>query len=128
MDPISAVAGVISIVAHAERVSKALSTSSKRSHDETNIKLELEIYTTILEEVAHIALSGSNILPRSATLSLQLCEHHLSRLDSLIQDVFAKNESFKKTRVLTANKFGELEKVLKHYRRAVKILRDVVME
>jgi hypothetical protein len=128
-EAIGIAAGVIGIVDHAARVSTFLSdlVVSKKGAIWRTVKLEIEIYTTILREVGQIALSGTSALPQSASLSLQLCELYLSKLQDKIPRVL-DSETNSARKIFAKHASDEMMSDLKDYRRSVKILRDVVME
>ncbi|KAF1845021.1 uncharacterized protein K460DRAFT_416352 [Cucurbitaria berberidis CBS 394.84] len=125
-EAVSLAAGTLTIVNHARVVSTFLSDHDKSQNNlSAAVKLEIEIYSEILEEIGQIALSGTSRLPRSATLSLQLCELHLSNVERIIR------RNVEKITLSTAIRWpeaGDLEKHLGSYRRSVKILRDIVMD
>lgn len=123
-DPISIVSGALSVVDRAAQLSAWLSrlTSAQKEGRRFNtLNFEINIYTKILEEVSQIALSGTSKLPESATLSLQLCNVHLSELETRLKHVL------KASRKYTTDQ-EDLETSLKDYRRSVKMLRAIVTE
>ncbi|KAF2786346.1 hypothetical protein K505DRAFT_343884 [Melanomma pulvis-pyrius CBS 109.77] len=130
MDPLSVTAGVLSIASLATKVSRSIleSVTFEEKNYSTAVKLELEIYTNILEEVGQIALSGLSELPESAKLSLQLCHLHLSSLADVAEKARpqARKKLFDDGR--KAGQMKSLQTGLKDYRRSVKILREIVTD
>lgn len=126
MEAISLVSGALSIVSRAAQLSISLSrltSSQKESQGIDTLNVEIHVYTKILQEVSQIALSGTSKLPESATLSLQLCNIHLSEIEAKLKHVFTPPRLLK---MVSYQKM--IEASVKDYRRSVKTLRAIVME
>ncbi|KAH4014498.1 hypothetical protein HBI70_177610 [Parastagonospora nodorum] len=128
MDPLSVTAGTIAILSLAKRTFENLKElQTDRFGHLTTIRLEIEIYNKILEEVGQIALSGTSLLPESARLSLQLCHRHLTTVTAEIDKLYAL-KSGRKSNKPASSAEASLVETTKNYRRSVKILRDIVMD
>jgi hypothetical protein len=128
MDPLSIAAGALAVLQSAEKTFKLLE-NIRISEKLTSVQLELEIYNKILEEVGQIALSGTSSLPESARLTLRLCQRHLDKVMTEMDDLYGSKPRWK-SRIPSSTDIFEatLVKAMKNYRRSVKILRDIVME
>jgi predicted membrane protein len=125
-EPISIVSGALSVVDRAARLSiflSGLTSAQKEGRGFDTLNFEINIYTKILKEVSQIALSGTSKLPESATMSLQLCNVHLSEIESKLEHILKASKLLKKM-----SEQKDLEASVKDYRRSVKMLRAIVME
>lgn len=77
--------------------------------------LDIEIYLGILQEISKIMLSCSQLMPETAESCLRLCHVNLRQVESL---------TYKSKMKFTL----DMEKRLKKFKRAVQLLRDIVME
>jgi predicted membrane protein len=122
MDPLSIASGTIGLVSRAIHLRDVLAPLQDQD-SKFEVVTEIGIYTKILEEVGRIALSETSTLPESATMALQLCNLHLSKIEEEVKKSARASRTFK---TLSVTKV--LEPPLKRYRRSVKILRAIVME
>jgi hypothetical protein len=119
MEPLSLVAGVISLVGISRKAIDTLSLSNAwKGKSDSLVLLETQVCVQLLDEMGQITLSRASAVPQSAVLSLRLCERHLSFLQKN-QDLSSLEQAYKKSSILQS---------LKEFRRAVKLLRDIVMD
>lgn len=126
MEPLSITAGTIAVLQIAGRAFQYIRDLATSEELQT-VRLEVEIYNRILEEVGQIALSSTTSLPESAQLSLQLCKRFVTEIVARIEECYVTKDG-RKSKKPKSGAEDRLIETMKKYRRSVKILREVVME
>ena len=120
MDPISITASIVGLVETARSVTRALYEFQRASKAVSQVFLEIDVYTDILQEVSEYPLLTSQTMPRAAESSIRLCYNQLLALQT-----FTNANKWRKDKLLGTR---DIEKAVHGFITSVQILRDVVME